>query len=80
MKQWEEKFTNYVGAHLGVSSIPLSYIICKTILPVPNATYPDFVSMAIAYTPLAGEYYKVDNLTVFNMIIVLSLGSCQVIG
>ena len=28
--QWEEKFTNYPRAHLGVKGIPLSYIIRKS--------------------------------------------------
>ena len=73
-KEWEEKFVNYAGAHLGVGGVPLSYIICKADLPVLNATYPDFVTMTIVYTPLAGEYYEADKLTVFNVIIAFTTG------
>ena len=60
-KQWEEKLKNYAGAHLGIGNIPLSYVICKTNLPVPNATYPDFVTMTIACAPLAGAINGASN-------------------
>ena len=73
-KHWEEKFTNYAGTHLGVGGIPLSYIIHKANLLVPNAAYPVFVTMTIACTPLAGDYYKGNKLTVFNMIIAFTTG------
>ena len=61
--------------HLGAGGVPLSYVICKADLLVPNATYPDFVTMTIACTPLAGEYYEADELTVFNMIIAFTPGN-----
>ena len=73
-KQWEEKFTNYAAAHQGVGGVPLSYVIREADLPAPNINYPDFVTMTIACTPLAGEYFQADKLTVFNMIIAFTTG------
>ena len=73
-KQWEEKFANYAGVNLGIGGVPLSYVICKADLLVPDTTYPDFITMTIAYTPLAGEYYEADKLTLFNMIISFTTG------
>ena len=73
-KQWEEKFTNYAAAHLGVGGVPLSYVIREANLPAPNINYPDFVTRTIACTPLAGEYFEADKLTVFNMIIAFTTG------
>ena len=74
METMRGKFTSYAGVHLGIGGVPLSYVICKVDLLVPNATYPDFVTMTIAGTPLAGEYYKANKLTVFNMIITFTTG------
>ena len=73
-KQWEEKFSNYAAAHLGVSGVPLSYVIHKADLPEPNVIYPDFVTMIITYMLLTGEYYEANKLTVFNMIVTFTTG------
>ena len=73
-EQWEEKFTNYAAAHMGVGGVPLSYVICKADLPEPNAVYPTFVTRMIACTPLTGEYFEANKLTVFNMIMDFTTG------
>ena len=77
-KQWEEKFTNYAGAHLGAYGIPLSYVIRENDDPNPNGLsllqYPDFMTMTVNCAPLTGEYYAADKLAVFKMLVSFTTG------
>jgi hypothetical protein len=77
-KQWEEKFVNYAGAHLGAHDIPLSYVIRENDAPNPDGLsllqYPDFMTMTVDCAPLTGEYYAADKLAVFKMLVSFTTG------
>jgi hypothetical protein len=77
-KQWEEKFVNYAGTHLGAHGIPLSYVIRENDNPNHNGLtlleYPDFMTMTVDCAPLQGEYYAADKLTVFKMLVSFTTG------
>jgi hypothetical protein len=74
-KEWEEKFINFLCLHLGAKGIPLSYVICDKDEPDNETTFTDFISKTIACTPLEGEYYEADRLSVFNFIISFTTGN-----
>lgn len=73
-KQWEEKFLNYAGTHVGANGIPLSYVIRDNDDPDTATEHSDFIKQTIACAPLSGEYYNADRLSVFNMITSFTTG------
>ena len=73
-KEWEEKFTNFTRAHLGVNGVPLSYVIRENDAPDVNGTFTDFISKTIACAPHQGAVYEADRLSVFNFIISFTTG------
>ena len=73
-KEWEEKFVNYLRLHLGPSGVPLSYVIRENDEPDVTTVYPEFISKTIACSPLSGEYFDADKLTVYNFIVSFTTG------
>ena len=75
-KDWEEKFTNYISAHIAVAGVPLSYVIREKENPNDNEIPDDadFVTKTILKAPLEGEEYAADKLSVFNFIVSFTTG------
>lgn len=73
-KEWEEKFVNYAGIHLGVNGVPLSYVIRENEDPDHDGNFSDFITKTVACAPLSGEYFDADKLAVFNMIVSFTTG------
>ena len=73
-REWEEKFTNFLGCIIGVNGIPLSYVIRDNDEPDTDGQHTNFVSKTVACAPLEGEYYLADRLTVFNLILSFTTG------
>ena len=73
-KEWEEKFTNLLNCIMGVSGVPLSYVIRDDENPDHDGDHPNFINETIACAPLGGEYYRADSLAVHNLIISYTTG------
>ena len=73
-KEWEEKFTNLLNCIMGVSGVPLSYVIRDDENPDHDGDHPNFINEKIACAPLGGEYYRADSLAVHNLIISYTTG------
>jgi len=67
-KDWEPKFKNYLSYILGVTGVPLLYVICKEILPDCTATFADSIKQTIQQAPLNGTAYCADRVTVLQVL------------
>ena len=73
-KHWEEKFVNYTRYHIGANGVPLSYVIRENEELDINGEHPDFINKTVDCTPLDGEYYNADRMSVFNMVVLFTTG------
>ena len=71
-KHWEEHFVNYTRSHIGVKSVPLSYVICQTEEPDINGEHLDFINKKVACAPLEGKYDAADRMSIFDMFVSLT--------
>lgn len=67
-KIFAEATETYLGQLLGSGWIPLSYIIRRTELPDPEATYQNDLERLIAIAPLVGDAFQRDNARVYGII------------
>ena len=65
-KDWEPKFENYLSCILGVTGVPLLYVIRKEVLPDRTTSYADWIEQTIQQAPLDGTAYYADRVTVLQ--------------
>jgi hypothetical protein len=66
--EWEPAFVNYLSTILGVSGVPLSYVVRDKEIPDGTVEYSSFNEQAIACAPLTGPTYQADARKVHQLI------------
>ena len=60
LPEWEPSFVNYLSCILGVSGVPLSYVVRDKETPEAGVEYNSFNEQAIACCPLVGPTFQDD--------------------
>lgn len=71
---WEQALSTQLGILLGVSGIPLSYIIREKDTADADETYESFFEKCVARAPLFGPAYEADALQVHQLIRSYTVG------
>ena len=73
-EQWEPKFKNYLSSILGVTGVPLLYVVRENVLPQRVGAFSDFIEQTIMQAPLAGTAYYADRVTVQHALVSFTTG------
>ena len=66
--EWEPAFVNYTSTILGVTGVPLSYVLRENDQPDFNGTFESFNERAIACSPLSGPSFQADSRKVHQLL------------
>ena len=72
--EWEPKFTNFLSNVLGVSGVPLIYVIRENSEPERTKVFANFMDQCVAQAPLYGELYSADADSVNQYLITFTSG------
>jgi hypothetical protein len=66
--EWSKAFVNLLSVILGVTGIPLAYVVRDEEEPDDKAEYVNFNERMIAQAPHTGQYYLADSRRVHNLL------------
>ncbi len=65
---YDEVMDTYLNQFLGVSNVPINYVVRKQDEPEEDAVYENEAEEAVAIAPLVGDVFDIDNRRVYGII------------